>query len=488
MVTVEVFSEPVGPAVPVTTSILNNFRLFFTMTVLSTIVEQTNIYARQILGESVNKWVDVTEEEILAILGFTILMGINQLPSLYDYWRKDHVFRYSPIADRIPRDRFLEILRFLHFVNNDSLPTRTDPNFDRLGKIRPILEHVLEACKKNYRPHRYQSIDEAMVAFKGRSSMKQYMPKKPTKRGFKVWVRADSVNGYVSQFEVYTGKQGDTVEVGLGGSVVTRLTRALVGQHYHVYMDNFFSSIPLFKKLLTDNIYATGTLRTNRKMFPTDLLPLVKRGLPSRGDIDFRQDGNLSVIVWQDTKVVVIMSTAQDPSSTTTVRRKKGNGSVINVSCPNAVVDYNQHMGGVDRGDQYRRYYQVRMKSRKAYRYIFWFLFEICILNSFIIHRYSPCIAKNITSYLDFRVQLARALIGEYCSRKTRGRPLCTGIPPAKRVTVAHYPCKSKKGRCQYCKKRWTVWFCSQCDRRLCHTGLRDTDCHLHYHTDLGVM
>lgn len=79
-----------------------------------------------------------------------------------------------------------------------------------------------------------------MVAFKGRSSMKQYMPMKPTKRGFKVWVRADSSNGYVSQFQCYTGKAGNTSEVGLGGNVVTTLTRELVGKNYSVYMDNFF--------------------------------------------------------------------------------------------------------------------------------------------------------------------------------------------------------------------------------------------------------
>ena len=76
--------------------------------------------------------------------------------------------------------------------------------------------------------------------------MKQYMPKKTTKRGFKVWVRTDSTNGYVSQFEFYTGKQGSNVEVGLGGNVVTWLTRDLVGKFCHVFMDNFFSSVALF--------------------------------------------------------------------------------------------------------------------------------------------------------------------------------------------------------------------------------------------------
>lgn len=64
------------------------------------------------------------------------------------------------------------------------------------------------------------SVDEAMIPFKGQSSLKQYMPKKPVKRGIKVWVISDATNGFVSQFEVYTGKKGDTVEKNLGARVV----------------------------------------------------------------------------------------------------------------------------------------------------------------------------------------------------------------------------------------------------------------------------
>ena len=33
------------------------------------------------------------------------------------------------------------------------------------------------------------------------------------------------------------------------------------------------------------------------------------------------------------------------------------------------IVDYNQFMGGVDKGDQYRKYYHVRVKSRKYSKY-----------------------------------------------------------------------------------------------------------------------
>ena len=191
--------------------------------------------------------------------------------------------------------------------------------------------------------------------------------------------------------------------------------------------------------------------------------------------------------VWQDTKPVVMLSSQHDPNTTTTVRRKKGDGSVLHVTCPQVIVDYNAHMGGVDLGDQYRKY-QVRMKSHKFYKYIFWFLFEICILNSYMLYQYYyPCIRKNL-SYLDYRVQLAQQLIGNYCSRKRPGRPPSSHIPPPKRITLPHFPAKTTKGRCAYCKDGCTVWHCGQCDKHLCHTGHHDTDCYLKHHIGHGLM
>jgi len=46
-----------------------------------------------------------------------------------------------------------------------------------------------------YNLHRDVSVDEAMVAFKGRSTLKQYMPMKPVKQGFKVWMLVDAHTG-----------------------------------------------------------------------------------------------------------------------------------------------------------------------------------------------------------------------------------------------------------------------------------------------------
>ena len=74
-------------------------------------------------------------QELKALLGFHILMAINHLPSLDDYWRQDPLFHYALIANRITRDRFRELSRYLHFANNDSLLPGDAPDYDRLGKV-----------------------------------------------------------------------------------------------------------------------------------------------------------------------------------------------------------------------------------------------------------------------------------------------------------------------------------------------------------------
>ena len=73
---------------------------------------------------------------------------------------------------------------------------RREPNYDHLFKIRPVLNDVLDKARDTYETSKNISIDEGMIAFKGRLAFRQYMPAKPTKYGIKVWMAADSSNGY----------------------------------------------------------------------------------------------------------------------------------------------------------------------------------------------------------------------------------------------------------------------------------------------------
>ena len=101
------------------------------------------------------------------------------------------------------------------------MPSRDSPEYDRIYKIRPFLDKLLTSFKTNYNPSQYLSIDESMISFKGRLSWIQCMPKKLTKWGMKAWVLADSTNGYVYNWKLYTGKEThNTVEKGLAHRVV----------------------------------------------------------------------------------------------------------------------------------------------------------------------------------------------------------------------------------------------------------------------------
>jgi hypothetical protein len=202
-----------------------------------------------------------------------------------------------------------------------------------------------------------------------RSSMKQYMPMKPVKHGFKVWARADAVNGYFCTFEVYIGRPSDgtTTEVGLGERVVLQLSESLRGGNYQLYSDNYFTTCHLLDTLQTHQLYGCGTTRTSRRNFPETL----KTVSLERGEHAFCQRGDLVASVWMDKKPVHLLSTLAQADVTHTAQRKQKDGSRLSVQCPDAVVLYNQYMAGVDKGDQLRQYYRVRTKCRKNYEYIF---------------------------------------------------------------------------------------------------------------------
>ena len=110
----------------------------------------------------------------------------------------------------------IDFLRYHDILNNSTILPPDSENYDRLCKVRPVIEYLCDKFHHVYDPHCECSIDEAMVPYKGRCSMKQYIPQKPTKRGLKVWMRADSTNGYVSEFQIYVGKEKGSVENKLG--------------------------------------------------------------------------------------------------------------------------------------------------------------------------------------------------------------------------------------------------------------------------------
>ena len=151
------------------------FRDVFDDNIISLIVRETNRFAAQILGPASTEWT-TSAAEIKAYLGFMVVMGITRLPEIRDYWAVDTKMHNTFIASRITRDHFEEnITRYLHFVDNTTLPSRDETGYHRLQKIMPAITAMKEKFVGNYNPHPENSIDEAMIPFKGIYTIYMYL-------------------------------------------------------------------------------------------------------------------------------------------------------------------------------------------------------------------------------------------------------------------------------------------------------------------------
>ncbi|XP_045194304.1 piggyBac transposable element-derived protein 4-like [Mercenaria mercenaria] len=221
-------------------------------------------------------------------------------------------------------NRYQKLNQYLHVSDRATEPARNQPGYDRLYKVRPIIRHVSANFLDRYTLSREVAVDEAMVRYTGKLSFKQYMPAKPIKRGVKIWMACASNTAYLSRFDIYLGRNNNQTEHGLGYNVVRKLTDNLHGSNRHIYFDNFFTGIPLMQDLLQDGLYGCGTVRTNRKGFPTE--EKKPTSVKERGQFLIMQKGNsnLTATCWKDNRLVHHLATNCDESEVNMTTRRSG--------------------------------------------------------------------------------------------------------------------------------------------------------------------
>lgn len=451
------------------------FEKFFPDSVVEIIVAQTNRYALQ---KNCHSWSDTSTEEIKAYLGVLIMMGLNPLPDMELYWSSDPFYNNAEISRVFPLTRFKKIIQNFHLNDNEMESPRGSPGHDKLYKLRPLITLLNEVFKNEMNNSNTQSIDECMVKFKGRCSLKQYMPKKPVKRGFKIWARCDSKTGYMYQFQIYTGK-GDSVEnEGLGYNVVMALC-AEVPRNTLLAFDNFFTSCNLMDDLYQKGIYAVGTVRSDRK----DLPGIMKKSQPRSLRLAKNQFATMTAepitaIKWHDTRDVCVLTTAHKPLDTVFVKRTQKDGTRQDILCPKAIASYTLTMGGVDHFDHFRSSYPIDRKSRKYWMRLFIFMFDSAIINAYITYNTTHTVTNH--SHRNFRLKLARGLVDNYTTKKNRPtiyknkKGGCFGVPPEIRLLSVgvHMPEETEPRRCRFCStkkvQKRTRICCTVCKVPLC--------------------
>ena len=202
------------------------------------LVDTTNEYARSRIGRMPPQrrslfrwWRDVTVEEMKASVGVIINMGMLKLTDIKEYW-STHTTTNLPFFRRVfSRDRFLQIYWMLHVGDLSSTTKR--------AKVQPFVDKVIPLFQQYLIPSRELSIDEAMIAFRGKVAFRVYIRGKPHPWGIKAYVLSESRSGYLHDIIIYYGKETKIVHIpGLNHTtnVVLTLMAPLANKGYDLFL------------------------------------------------------------------------------------------------------------------------------------------------------------------------------------------------------------------------------------------------------------
>lgn len=533
-VNMEPFTITPGPTInlPDSDKAVDFFSLFFTEETFRKMVEFTNKNARK---KQAPNWQPVTSEELKAFLAVLIITNdMIVVPRDERYYlssSETKLFHIPGVKNVLrSRKRFFQLKSYIFFCDPDHEKTEEEKK-DPLYKVRGLYHDIVQKFKNLFNCSREISIDEAMVPFKGKLSIKVRMPDKPIKFGVKFFELCDAKTGYCKNFSIYAGKDDrETGAIGKTGKIVMDLVADLHHTNHHLYVDNFYTSPILFLLLRARGIFAAGTARP-RRGYPHEQLK--RTVLRKRGEVAWltaREQG-MTALRWKDKKDVHFLTTihsspvipawvADDDSGSDTdavrndsdvvSRRVKERGRWVtkNIYRPEIVKCYNQYMGGVDLSDQMTAVNKSK-KQKRWYLRIFLKIVLLSIYNAYILEghkrQHIPG-GRRRRDLLTFKEDLCVQLVGNFpqqsksTASNKRRRSADTPLPARLTNVGSHFPFKGqgRDHRCVVCERKHfssmktspenpsprhkTTFKCCQCGVYLC-IGEGGSNCFYDYHT-----
>lgn len=470
---------------------IDYFNDFVSQDFKNIIVQQSNLYSTQ---NDVSKPLNMNELELEQWLGMCMYFSISKVTNSNLHWKPS--LANEEVSSIMSRDRWLKIKTNFHLSDNNNIDET-----DSLYKVRPLLNELRSKFRK-VTMRESLCIDEQMIPFKGISRLKQYIPKKPHKWGYKFFVLSDD-EGFIYDIFPYVGKidpvqNSDVPDLGPSSNAVLHLVQHIPFHKNHkLFFDNWFTSVPLVSYLASKGIWCCGTVQARRipsLKFKTDA-ELSHEGRGSKDAWKTDIEGNTVVAVkWQDTRPVCLISSfLSDKPEDSCIRYDKKAKSFIEVCRPNIVKVYNKKMGGVDLHDQMISLYRMSFRSKKYYQRMIFHLLDMTVVNSWIMCRRDAanlCIPKSKQIGLcEFKLKIAFSLMkGGKDVISKRGRPSisvelqyskkrktgnATNPIPQKDIRldkVGHFPAYAEKRmtcKLPLCKGKIFV-YCMKCKVHLC--------------------
>ncbi|XP_045502130.1 piggyBac transposable element-derived protein 4-like [Colias croceus] len=525
----EQFTGTPGPTFEVTknSTPIDIFHKMFDVEFIDLLCEETNRYARQKI-ESGNlssssrqhRWTPTDRAEMISFLSLMILQGLYPLPREESYFSFNGFGTMPYFSKIMSYNRYNLLKSMLHFVDNNKLTDK--PTRSKLCKIQTIIDYFNQKFSSLYYPRQEIAIDESLLKWHGKLSFTQKINTKAAQVGIKTYELCESSSGYLWRFIVYAGKNKPTMTdnddsdddtetrpnqteqtgqteqtnqadqrtdmtdfqpTNATSKIVFDLIEPLLHRGHSLVMDNFYNCPLLARCLKLRKTDCYGTQRLNREFIPSSIRTLTKTDL-REGEVIATYCSDLSLTVFRGAKLVCMISTYHSLQIGTRIKHNKI------AYKPSVVLDYNKHMGGIDRKDQYLSAHPLeRVRSRVWYKKLFRHLFSTAIFNCFVIYN-----SKHKIAHRQFRTVLAETLLKTYrqidltTERRviTRTRTVGKKTTPHATTTMLnrpdvegdHFPIHSdvKRGRCWYCAhvrniSSRTVWQCMECRVNLCIIG-----------------
>ena len=456
-----------------------------------------------------NSWSDASVGDIKMFMAHILIMGLVKKPDVEKYWNTKTKAKVPFFGQYMSRNRFQALLWNFHVNDDSDNPPPNTPGHDPLSKLRPFVDMVERNFIYAYQPAKALSFDEACCPFKGRLKFRVYNKSKPNRFHIKLFQVSEASSGYILGFHIYTGKNSScvsslskpldpkcckTTKIVLGLLEATQL----LDKGHHIYMDNYYTSPELFSELYCRETYACGTVKLNRIGMPMSVKNAQLKPLESV----YLRNGPLLCLKWSGEKKkskkkpVTILSTIHQATELLT-KKKDRHGNRIPKPVP--VYEYTKYMSGVDLSDQYMSFHVALRKSMKWSRKLFFHLFNMVILNSYLLNKK---FGKRKLSKHDYIEYIANYLVDT-------GSPTLTCVPrrtfnPSnlERLTERHFPKRIplRNGKlqgivCRACNftksqittmgfasgnlsRKTTIYWCEECETPLCITP-----CFEIYHT-----
>jgi len=402
----------------------------------------------------------IEKSNIMKLIAILIYMGLEPKKKVTDYWSTNIFFSNSFVPLVMSRNMFYFLCAALHIelkdndLNNDfeeELEVEDDMDYednnevqqsqknfnhkveDPRKKVLMFIEKICYNFKKYYYPDTDLCIDESLVYFRGRSSLKFYMPMKPHKWGFKFHMICESNSHYVLDILFDAGKEyKDLITLpnhSFTESIIVRLTKYYSHNNHIIYFDSWYSSLSIFTKLKEMGIYATSILKNTYNNIPLS------------------EYYNIYTI--EDRKTLNFISNIHSDQIDSNSKNK-----------PNIQYQYIKNAKSIDYINQYSAFHGNKKRSKKWWKKVFMFMLDVIISNSIVLkEKYTHKKVEN----KQFLENLIKQLVNYDDVETISVRPK---IIPEKYLYLLHNIKKMsyKSQKCIECHKSCT-YKCQECDK-----------------------